>query len=228
MKVTYKGKNYQVRWPKRFDAIILRAAKKYKQPNGYVLWKQAADDGALKGLPRYLTNRDFSHRYTFLKFKETDAYQEKKLADNEKYKQGSMPKSNTDKLKTKLFKENLPEDLKKKHGWKPRAVWTKQQQQLLKQLTKIYRKSKVTIDWTALVTDDRINKLPYQDQTKLMKYYGEKLSKKKTEKQTQHKRKDAIRYKYENYDTYLKGQSRRYKIRKDAVNEFLISQLPLR
>jgi len=227
MKVTYNGRTYQVRWPKKFDVIILKVSLEYRQPNGYVQWKKADADGALKGLPKYLTYRDLSHRFTFLQFRETKEYEKKKIEYNEKNK-GKFNGSPITKIKNALFKEILPEDLKKKHGWKPRTIWNDEQKQLLLNLVKIYRKSKLVINWETLVYDKRVNRLPYQDRFKLMKYYGQILKRKMTKKQINKKREDSLRYKYENYDEYLKGQSRRYSTVKNSVNEFLISQLPLR
>jgi len=227
MKVLYKNKTYIVHWPKKFDDIIFKAAQKYRQPNGYVLWKKAEESGALEGLPRYLTLGDISHRYSFLKFSSTEAYQEKIKETNKKNKARGIV-SKHDKNKMKLFRNTLPNEVKKKHGGSSKTIWTEKQKKILMQLTKIYRKTKLTVDWAKLITDERVNELPYQDRFKLMKYYGVKLKRKMTDKYIDDKRKDALRYKHDNYEAYLKAQERRRNAIKNSVNEFLISQLPLR
>lgn len=230
MKIHFKGRLYYLQWPKEWDSILNKAAKKHVCPNGFISWKEAEADGDLKGLPKQLTYRDLSQRFSFLKRSKTKAYKQRKKELYDQYKEEGKFKKNItfDKHKISLFREIIPTDTKAKHGWKARDLWTEEQKELLISLTKIYRKSKKTIDWETLVFDPKIKKLPYQDRFKLMKYYGQRLSKKMTKKKLKHKREDSIRYKYENYDTYKAGQRKRYQIMKKSVNEFLLSQIPLR
>lgn len=230
MKVIYKNKTYHVQWSKFFDLIIKKAAKKHKHSNGTISWKNAEADGDLKGLPKFLTYRDISHRYSFLKYSKTKEYKKKREELYKKFKKEGKIKQGLklDKEKSTLFRNIIPNDLKKKYGWKPKTIWTEKQKQILINLAEKYRKSKITIDWQRLILDSKIKKLPYQDSFRLMKYYGQCLKRKKTKKQVKKKRNDALRYKYENYDEYKAGQRKRYKILKNSVNKFLISQIPLR
>jgi len=221
---------YYLQWPKKWDDIVKEAAKKHKFPSGFISWKEAEANGDLKGLPTHLTYRDISQRFSLLKRSKTKAYKKRKKELYDQYKEEGKIKKNAtfDKQKISLFREIIPTATKAKHGWKPKEIWTEKQKEILIILTKVYRKSKKTIDWETLVLDPEIKKLPYQDRFKLMKYYGQRLKKKMTQKQIKHKRKDSIRYKYENYDTYKAGQRKRYQTMKNSVNEFLLAQIPLR
>ena len=230
MKIIYKKKLYHLQWPKKWDDIVRKAAKKHKLPNGFISWKEAEANGNLKGLPKHLTYRDISQRFSLLKRCKTQKYKESRKAQYEKnIRENKFQKGLTfDKQKIALFREIVPTNTKKKHGWKPRSTWTEKQKNILIALTKLYRKSKKTVDWGTLVSDPKIKKLPYQDRFKLMKFYGQCLKREKTKEQIKHRRKDSIRYKYENYETYKAGQRKRYQIMKKSVNEFLIAQIPLR
>lgn len=230
MKVIYKKRTYNVQWPKHFNAIIRKAAKKHKRSDGMINWKEAEADGDLKGLPRFLTLRDISQRHSALKRFKSKKHKERKKELYEKYKKEGKIKQGLklDKEKFTLFRNNIPADTKEKHGWKPKTLWTNKQKEILLELVKIYRKSKVTIDWETLIDDPKIKKLPYQDRFRLMKYYGQCLKRKRTKKEIKKKRNDAIRYKYENYGNYISGQRKRYQIMKKSVNDFLIAQIPLR
>jgi len=223
MKVIYKKRVYHLQWPKKFDEIILKAAKKYQSPNGKINWKKAEADRALKGLPLFLTLRNISQRYSHLKSTKTKKHQRRNSATKKSSKGGTF-----DKKKYDLFKEIIPHDIKKKHGWKSKSIWTKEQKQILIQLTKMYRKSKLTIDWETLIFDPKIKKLPYQNKYKLMKYYGQCLKRKRTKEEIKHKQEGALRYKKENYKNYRAGQRKRYKTVKNSINEFLLSQIQLR
>ena len=228
MKVIHKKKTYNIQWPEEFDRIIIKTAKKHACPSGYIKWINADADGDLRGLPKYLTYRDLSHRFSLLKCRDNEDYKKSKKEQYDKYRKGLKSGPTFDTRKFDLFRDIVPDDLKKKHGWKPKSLWTKKQKELLINLTKIYRKSKITIDWETLVLDPKVKKLPYQDRFKLMKYFGQCLNKKITKKQIKQKRADALRYKKENYKEYREGQTKRYKAIKNTINEFLLAQLPLR
>ncbi len=232
MKIKYKGRVYHLHWPERFDKIVLKAADEYMRPNGTIRWKDAEADGALIGLPVYLTLRDISQRRSTLKGKSDPVRLEKRKKSREAYAKSHSSKYRSGPSmakKEKLFSEAVPDDLKKKHGWVPRTIWNDKQRELLFELAEKYRKSKHTIDWILLSWDWRLKKLPTQDSDVLCKYYNSlKRKKKGGKKLVKKKRKEALKYKYDNYDVYLKKiEERRVRV-KDSVNEFLISQLELR
>jgi len=229
MRVTYNGNTYNVRWPKRFDEIILKVAKKYKRA-GSIAWKRAEADGMLKGLPAFLTLRDISQRNSLLKRSKEPGFKKKKYKQNAAYRQKNPTSSALGTIaRRKLFAETLPEDLKKKHGWKPRGFWTKAQKELLLELAEEHRKSKVTIDWKSLGEDKAVKKLPFQDSFKLCKYYNSLKRKKKGGKKfVKRRREEALNYKYENYSTYRSNQDKQRIRVKNSVNEFLLSTLELR
>ena len=63
----------------------------------------------------------------------------------------------------------------------------------------------------------------------MCKYYNIlKRKKKGGKKYVQERRKEALKYKYGNYDVYRKKMEERRVRVKESVNEFLISQLELR
>lgn len=226
MKVRYKKKIYYVQWPKRFDIIIEWAAKRYKKSCGTINWKDAEYDGALKGLPVYLNLKDISRRNSYFKFSKDPEWKNKKLKHNREYMK-THPSSGEITYREKLYSRNIPEDLKRKHGWKPRGFWKEKQKQFLLILVEKYRKSKVTIDWIKLAKDKRVKKFPVQDSFKLCKYYNSLKRKGGKEYISKH-REGALKYKYEHYKAYLEGQKRRRIARQNAVNEFLLSKLELR
>lgn len=230
MKIKYKNRIYHVQWPKRFDEIILNAAKTYRHTNGTVNWKEAEADGTLKGLPAFLTLRDFSHRNAYFKVSKNPRNKRKKLKRNKEYAK-THPSTSTQSTsaKQKLYAEALPEKIKRGHGWKPRTIWTEKQKELLLKLSEKYRKSKVTVGWIELAEDKRVEKLPFQDSFKLCKYYNSLKRKKKGGREfTAQRRKEALIYKYNNYGAYLENQEKRRVRVRDSVNEFLLSKLELR
>ena len=228
MRVKYKNKTYHLHWPKKFDDIVLKVAKKYKRPGSLINWKKAEADGMLKGLPVFLTLKDLAQRASALKAYKKPGYKEKRREQNLKCLLNKPPilvLSHRQELYAKL----IPEEIKRKHGWKPRTIWTEKQRALLLKLTEKYRKSEVTVDWIMLAQDKRVEKLPSQDSFVLCKYYNSlKRKKKGGKKYVKQRREDALRYKYENYDTYLSNQEKRRVRIKKAVNEFLLSKLELR
>lgn len=228
MKIRYKNKVYHVQWPKKFDAIIKRAAKKYIFPPHGTDWQWAEADGELRGLPVYLTLRDISRRNSFLKRSSDPKWRKKKLKQVREY-QKTHPAPSRNLIKGELYSQTIPEDLKRKHGWKPRSFWTKEQKQILLILAEKYRKSKVTIDWIKLAEDEKVKKLSFQGSFKLCKYYNSlKRKKKGGKKYIKKHRKDALKYKYEHYKAYRDGQERRRVTKQNAVNEFLLNTLELR
>jgi hypothetical protein len=230
MKVRYKRRIYHVQWPKRFDEIILRVAKTYRCTDGTVSWKEAEADGMLRGLPIFLNLRNISQRNAHLKSSKNPRNRRKRLKRNQEYvKTHPSTSSQSTSVKQKLYAGTVPEKIKKKYGWKPRSIWTEKQKKLLLELSEKYRKSKVTIDWIKLAKDKRIKKLPFQGSFKLCKYYNSLKRKKKGGKKfIVQRRKDALIYKYDNYDVYLDNQEKRRIRVKDSVNEFLLSKLELR
>ncbi len=230
MKVTYKKKVYHLHWPKKFDKIVLKAAKLYKRPGGTVSWKEAEADGMLKGLPVFLTLRNIAQRNGHLKALKKPGFKKKRLKKNQAYlKKNLLVAASGNAQKQKLYAKIVPEEIKKKHGWKPRTIWTEKQRELLLKLSKLYRKSKVTVDWVDLALDKRVEKLPFQDSLKLCKYYNSlKRKKEGGKKYIKKRREEALQYKYDNYDTYLENQEKRRVRVKKAVNEFLLSKLELR
>lgn len=233
MKIRYKGKIYHVQWPKRFDRIILKAAKEtYRRSDGTIRWVEAEADGLLKGLPVFLSLKNISQRNSYLKNSKKAAYKKRKIENNQKYfKIHPVPVGTPHGTVTKqrLFVEAVPDGLKKKYGWKPRSIWTKKQKELLLKLSEEYRKSKDTIDWKTLAQDKRVKKLPFQGSFKLCKYYNSLKRKKKGGKKFIKKRRaEALIYKYENYKTYRSNQEKRRIRIQNSVNEFLLSKLELR
>lgn len=229
MRIKYKNKIYHVQWPKRYDKIILKAAKGYKRSDGTVNWKGAEADRMLKGLPVFLTLKDISQRNSHLKMSKKPGYKKKKLIANRKYQKLHPTTTEGTLKKKKLFANIVPDEIKKKYGWKPRTIWTEEQRGLLFKLSERYRKSKDTIDWKKLAEDKRVEKLPFQDSFKLCKYYNSLKRKKKGGKKfIKKRRKDALIYKYENYTTYRQKQEETRVRIKNSVNEFLLSQLELR
>ena len=229
MKIRYKGKIYHVHWPKRFDLIIFKAAKRAsKRSDGTVKWMEAEADGMLNGLPVFLSLHNISQRYSFLRNSKKPEFKKRVIEKNRKY--AKLPISTKGTLKKrKLFAKVLPEELKKKYGWKPRSIWTEKQKELLLKLSEEYRKSKVTIDWKKLGQDKRIEKLPFQGSFKLCKYYNSlKRKKRGGEKYVKKRREEALNYKYENYSTYRSNQDKRRIQIQNSVNEFLLSKLELR
>jgi len=232
MKIKYKGRVYHLHWPERFDRIVLKVAEDYMRPNGTVRWKDAEADGALKGLPVYLTLRDISQRRSTLRSKSDPDWVERKKRVRDAYAKSHSKKYHSGSgiaRKEALFAQFVPEDLKRKHGWVPRTIWTEGQKELLHELAEKYRKSKFTIDWITLSMDRQLKKLPTQDSTVLCKYYNSLKRKKRAgKKYLEKRRKDALEYKRDHYDTYLKNlEERRVRV-KESVNEFLISKLELR
>lgn len=229
MKVKYKNRVYHVQWPKRFDEIVLKAAKTYRHTNGTINWKKAEADGMLKGLPVFLTLKNISQRNAHLKASKNPRNRRKRLERNREYAKTHLTSTHGTSAKQKLYTKVVPEKIKKRHGWKPRSIWTEEQKKILLTLSKEYQKSKVTIDWIKLAKDKRVKKLPFQGSFKLCKYYNSfKRKKKGGKKYVVQRRKDALIYKYDNYDTYLDNQEKRRIRVKDSVNEFLLSKLELR
>jgi len=224
MKVKHEGVIYNLQWPKQFDLIVKRVAKEYKSAKGYVQWKKADEEGALKGLPKHLTYRDLSHRYTFLKFRRTQKYRDRIFNQTKAQQEKKYENS---KSKLEIFR-NAPENIKKKRGWKAKEIWSIEQKKILEKLAKKYRKSKITVDWGRLVNDPQIEKLPYQNRFKLMKYYGQCIKRESNEKLLEKKREDALRYKKEHYKAYRESQRKRNKIVKKTVNEILLKKVELR
>ena len=229
MKIKYKNRIYHVQWPKRFDTIILRAAKTYRHTNGTVSWKEAEADGMLKGLPVFLTLRDISHRNAYFKSLKKPINRKKILERNRVYAKAHPTSYQGTVQRGKLYAEKVPEAIKRKYGWKPRNIWTEKQRKILLILSEEYRKSQVTIDWKKLTKDKKVKKLPFQDSFKLCKYYNSlKRKKKGGKKHINQRRKDALIYKYNNYDIYLDNLEKRRVRVKDSVNEFLLNKLKLR
>jgi len=235
MKILYKKKVFNVHWPEKFDKILRRVAREYKLSNGYISWKDAEADGELKGIPLFLSLDDLSCRYSFIKLRETKKYQERRKELLEKYKKEGKLKTPRKKKtqygvhpeKIKLFSDVIPEKIKMSHDWKPRSIWTKEQNNILNRLVKRYRKSIKTIDWIALAKDERTKKLPFRDSFKLCKYWKNYNRKTKPGFVEKH-RKETLKYKHDNYDTYRKNQDRRRMAIQKSVNEFLLSKIPLR
>lgn len=230
MKIIYKKKTFHIHWPKEFNKIVLKAAKLYLRPGGTVDWKEAEADGVLRGLPVSLSLRDIAQRNGYLKQLKKPGFKKKRLRKNREYlKENPLVAASGNAQKQELYAELVPEEIKKKHGWKPRSFWTVKQKELLLKLSEKYRKSKITIDWILLAQDKRVDKLPTQDSFKLCKYYNSlKRQNKGGKKYVKQRREEALRYKYENYDTYLSNQEKRRVRVKKSVNEFLLSKLELR
>jgi len=180
-KITYKNKDFYLRWPEGSDHQIFMVAKRYgswelhhfKKTNEYrrifiVDWKRAEKAGALKGLPN-LTRLQIAKRYGELKRRYNDPdYLVKKAKQNKKYARKKWRKHESFFNRLRVWKE-IPDEIKKKYGHNPRQVWTDEQKKLLLQIAKDYIHTNV--DWKKVIKDPKVNELPVSTIPRLASYY---------------------------------------------------------
>lgn len=222
--VRHNGKTYMLRWKPEWDLKILIVALIFRK-DGFTDWITADAKGYLRGLPKYLSRRDLSHRLTYLlciKYN-PEGFIKKRQYNKLHYKKF---KSHTFDNKVKIFKEDVPDNSKKQFGYKPKGKWNKSQIDLLIFLTKRYPKGSMSIDWEALMKDDSVRAFPPgYSLNNLRHYYWTHIKNTTDPKAVKKRRKAAIKYKYRNYKKYRASLTRRNKIIKNSVNSFLFSKL---
>lgn len=169
-QITFKNQTYCQRWTDEENHQLLMVGRRYghstlfhykdghTQRRIIVDWKAAEKAGALKGLPN-ITLKQLSQRHSQLK-RRFEGF--KRPAPDKVY----IPK----KADRFMVWTNLPDDIKKKHGHKPRQVWTEYQKKLLFQIAKDH--SHTNVDWKRVVKDERVDKLPTQKISQLTSYYN--------------------------------------------------------
>jgi len=224
--VRHKKRTFILRWLPEWDIKILVSAIKFRK-SGQVDWISALAGGFLRGLPKYLTNHDLSHRLsTLVNLK----YNPEGIKKTRVYNRLHPSRKNidTDKDKIRLFKGALSDSDRRMFGHKPKSTWTRKQQQILLFLAAKYRKGKMSIDWEKVMKDPWIKKLPPNHHLGgLRSYYWTIVSRKKPGVIEQ-RRKSALRYKKSNYKAYRASQVKNYRVIKNSVNNFLLRKLEVR
>jgi len=226
MKITFKNKVYIIHWPKKFDTIIITAAKEYK---GYKLinWKQAEADGKLIGLPAQLSLRDISRRFSIIKNKRKNKKIKKQHNEEWIKKIGKVAYrkliNKAIQRRSKLTKY-IPSKIKTKYGWNTKKIWDIKHKNILLQLVKKYKKGK-RVDWKELIKDRLVCKFPHQDRLRLMRYYGQCLKRKPDKIK---RRIDALNYKRSNYSRYLKQLNKYNRVKRKTIKDFLMTKVSLR
>ena len=168
-RVEFKNQQYCQRWPEGSDHQILMAGRRFgtstlchfktgHERRIIVDWKAAEAAGALRGLPNISLKR-ISQRHSQLKRRYAGI---KRPPPTVVY----VPK----KADRFLVWNNLPKDIKEKHGHKPRQVWTDEQKKLLLQIAKDH--THTNVDWKKVVNDHRVKNLPTQKIPQLASYFN--------------------------------------------------------
>jgi hypothetical protein len=230
-------------WNEEFDNQLLNIERKYrrycqthkiggKTITYQVDWKHAEWDGALKGLP-LLPRIKYSKRLTYLRKlrKDYEGFLAKRREFNKeslaRYEAKHGHKRKNVNKRREIFK-TLPEEFKKRHGWKPRGCWNEKQRDLLFKIVADYQNT--SVDWISLMQDERVLKLPekyHKDLHALRKYYWSlKCKNNGGEEWLERKRALARKYKEANKEVFYARQSDRRQIERDIVNIHLSTIMP--
>lgn len=218
--VHVKGVRYLSRWDPAWDKIIRRVGKDYRTRKGFVSWKEAEADGALKGLPLFFTHKNMSRRLSFITCtKNSKAYQLKHKRKSIEYNKTYISKS--DMNREELFR-SLPLSFKQAHGYTPRnnPEWTPERIELLRTLVLWHKRTEKTINWDSLMSDPRVRRLPPYSKEHLRSYYWSLITKEDPEVVAK-RRADALDYKYRNLKKYYKSQKKRKAIIHSVINSAL-------
>lgn len=206
-------------WDREWDIILLIVAHNYRSPKGHIRWKEARADGYLVSLPGYLSNKDLSRRLSHLLNNKYDIEWKKKKNQRNygKYAQGNPKAYNR---RYDLFRA-LPEETKKKYGYKTKQIWSTEQQELLIGMAEEYRISEKKIDWRSLVKDKRVKHFPHQNLQRLRSYYWRVITLATNPRALEKKRASSRRWKAEHMDRYNENQKRRRHIIRTAANDII-------
>jgi hypothetical protein len=221
--IRHKKRKFILRWPSEWDIKILVSAIKFRKGD-QVDWISAVAKGFLRGLPRYLTNRDLSHRLSILVCMK---YNPEGSRRKRAYNRLHPPKKGvgTHKDKTSLFRGDLSDSDRKRFGYKSKSLWTREQQQTLLFLATKYRKGEISINWETLMKDPWIKRLPPNYTLGCLRSYYWTVVSKKNPKVIEQRRKSALEYKRNNYKAYRASQVKNRKIIQNSVNDFLLKKL---
>lgn len=226
-KLIIEGKPVVVRWLKEWDRQIILIGKTFRKKGGYVDWKAAFDADYLKGMPA-LDLYAFSKRLTTLKMRKKPDFLEKRRKYRQEHR-GIRQSKHGVKIRTQLYMDGTLNSSRKKHQCPPRDLWTDKQHEILKALAMDYRRGKSQVDWEGVMGSFLINFLPkkYQKDLPLLRKYYQVLKRIEDPKLLIKRRKDALRWKNENKDRYLKNASKRKKNITKVTREFLLKKVPL-
>lgn len=218
--VRFKNKTFRLRWLKEWDVKLLVAAVKFRKYNS-VDWIKAEMEGYLKGLPNVSRN-DLSRRLSYLLQVRYDPIKYKKRRDY--YKDYDFKRNKSFQNKLLVFKE-IPETYK--YGYRSKRKWNKKSLNILLKLVRKYRDKKF-IRWNKLMKDDLVKYFPQDcNITRLRSFYWRYISSFRTEI-VKKRRKEALKYKYKNYERYKRNQNRNMNIIRKSVNDFLRSKIEIR
>lgn len=207
------------RWDPKQDIILLVIAHHYRSPRGHIQWKKARADGYLDEFPETLSNKDLSRRIHHLLYQKYNK-EWRTLKREEQKKNPPKPNSNSYKKRLEIFK-GLPEEVRKKHGYRTKQVWDQEQQETLIWMAEEYRVSKNKIDWQALMKDERVQSFPYQKLARVRSYYWRVITLASNPEALTKKRAGSLQWKKANMKKYRENQKRRQGLIREMVNEHI-------
>lgn len=212
------------RWDREWDIILLVVAHLYRSPKGIIQWKKARADGYLESLPQYLTSKELSRRTHHLLYqKYNSAWIKKKKEMQRKATNRFDGNPHSFNRRRDIFMA-LPNDIKKKYGYKSKQIWSSEQQNLLIGMAEEYRVSEKKIDWKSLVQDKRIKHFPHGDLKRLRSYYWRVITLATNPGALETKRASSRRWKAEHIDRYRNNQKRRNSMIRKAANDYINAQ----
>jgi hypothetical protein len=214
-----EGKRFVQRWKPEWDLTLLVVSHKYRSLKGFVRWKEARADGYFNDFPEYLSNKDLSHRLYHLLYQKFDKNWKRK-----KQQYCSVKRTISSYERRKSVFDSLPDDVKKKYGYKKKRVWSQKQIDLLFKLVDEYRKTPKTIDWRKLIKDKRVEKLPHQEVSRIRSYYWETVVRQRPDVLEQ-RRAYSLKWNQDNRERYRENQKKRIKMYRKAVNDHLNKKL---
>jgi hypothetical protein len=228
--VKVENRKFIVHWLPEWDKALLRIGKKYRRTyKGLrcVRWQEAEADGALKGLPN-APRQVYSHRLSELKRRQDPKKVLKRKLWGRAYWEKHHMVAKDPERRYRMVIDMDPSD-KKAIGYKSResAEWPAERVKLLLYLVEKYRKTEITIDWNALMTDPKVKLLPKYTKAHLRSYYWSYITKKDPAVIAK-RRKQALDYKKRNYKKYLKNNSNRRALVRGITNQLLLKEVKKR
>jgi hypothetical protein len=193
---------------------------RFRNKAGFVSWAMAKAKGFLRGFPK-VGPQDLSHRLSHLL---CIKYNPEGLERKKKWNKTHPPKKNrvSYSRRLKIFKGDIPENIRKKYGHKSREKWTGEQKKILLYLVEKYRKTPITVDWRKLMKDALINSLPEGYSLAGLRSYYWRIKRPPDQKK---RRKQALAYKYAHYKKYCTNQKKNIRTVRNSVRDFLFSKL---
>jgi len=202
-----KKLRYFVRWKTEWLETMRYISTVYRKNGNYINWKQAEEDGLLKGFPD--VSLKFISRYWSTRNRDR--------SEQPLYIQDRVYSRERNKRERFLLKDVISKT-------SDRFLWTKDQLTILRSLVKMHRKSAKTIDWVELWRDPLRKKLPSCYTLESLRKYYNSIRHRDAMANTR----NSLIWRKRNRKRYLEIQRRLRDKKRKTRNDFLYSKIETR